>query len=383
MASQKFCYLDMMNSTQNITNSSCISKPEAAEEAVRVFIAVCLSIIIAGSFLGNTLVCIAFKVNENLRVVSNYFILNLAISDLVTTICVMPFDLDIIKRRSWTHGEPMCEFYTTMYLISAPASILNLLAVSIDRFRLISNPFHYERTTTPSRALIVIGCVWIYATLMALLPIMGWKKDHAPTNNCTEKAPQCFFPIAEIYSYMISVLHFVIPPLVMTVIYFKIYKIARSHASRIHRLESISVATNGRTPLTYDVGASNGRPSAKDGSPLAYCGDDSNGDRAKGGQRKSTYSTTASPTQRKNVKAAKSLALIVGTFFACWYPFTLASLVGNACGGLSGIGCMPPYAYDCLLTIGYLNCMLNPFLYALHNKEFKRTYKRLLGWKYR
>lgn len=383
-----------MNSTQNTSRDDCVAKNGVAatdvQTGMRVFIAVCLSIIIAVSFLGNLLVCVAFKVNKNLRIVSNFFILSLAISDLITTIFVMPFDVDIIvKLGAWNHGDTMCKFFTTVYLISAPASILNLLAVSIDRFRLISDPFAYERTTTPSRALVVVACVWVYATIMALLPVMGWTEPvKAPFSNCTQpvNVNVCHFPIPTAYSIMISVLHFVIPPLVMTVIYFKIYQIARSHVRRIHRLESITAEANHRASLMYTCTPlpDSRRPSSTVGSPLTKHGADSNGNtKANGGERKVMYTSTAPPTLRKNVKAAKSLAVIVGTFFACWYPFTLVSMGLNACGGLSGSCTVPPvYVMDCLLTVGYMNSMLNPFLYALHNKEFKKTYKRILRMKY-
>ena len=358
-----------MNSTVNASSAAVCApaKPDAVEEGMRIFIAVCLSIIITGSFLGNLLVCLAFKVNENLRTVSNYFILNLAISDLITTVFVMPFDLDvIIQRRVWSHGSTMCEFFTSMYLISAPASILNLLAVSIDRYRLISNPFAYERTTTPLRALVVIVAVWVYAIMMALVPIMGWK-DNVP-NNCPDAGPFCYFQIPLDYSIMISVLHFVIPPLIMTIIYFKIYNIARYHVKRMHR-HSVSSVTNARTSIAF----SSGMLSPFGNNP------EENGHRPSGKRRKSSFS--AQPALHKNVKAAKSLAIIIAAFFACWYPLTLTSLVLNACGGLSGDCDVPPlYVFDVLITIGYLNSMLNPFLYALHNKEFKRTYKRIMRY---
>lgn len=345
----------------------CIPEQNAVEAGMRVFIAVCLSIIIAGSFLGNLLVCVAFKVNKQLRIVSNYFILNLAISDLITTVFVMPFDLDVIVKRRWTHGAPMCEFFTSMYLISAPASILNLLAVSIDRFRLISDPFAYERTMTPSRALIIIGIVWVYAIMMALMPIMGWRETWS-TENCSIEAPMCYFPIPFTYSIMISVLHFVIPPLVMTVIYFKIYKIAWSHAQKInhrHSMTSAVISTN------VDDGAR--RTSRL--STLFHVDINLIKKHTNGAER------SAQPALQQNVKAAKSLAIIVGAFFACWYPLTLTSLIVNACGGLQGNCYVPPsYVFDILITIGYLNSMLNPFLYALHNKKFKKTYKWILRY---
>ncbi len=413
------------------------------------------------------MVCLAFKVNVHLRTVSNFFILSLAVSDLITTIFVMPWDLEVIlKKGSWSHGETLCQFYTTVYLVSAPASTLNLLAVSIDRFRLIRDPFAYKRQTTPFRASVMITSIWVYSILMAFLPLMGWKDTTpwpTPPSNCTagNTTTACSFDIAWEYSIMMSLLNFVIPPLIMTVIYFKIFQIARGHISRIHRLESATL--HSRASFNGMINsADNSRRSSRAGSysPIqleTYCNGNhahltpptanyksprvGNKDehanlkteherknsthanteidhlkidqehaqtdskhakmdlsherkasthshldvvrRINNGKRKSrTFSITGTSMLRKNVKAAKSLAIIVGAFFLCWYPFTIVSMAVNACVR-SDLSCsLPPfYVEQLLLIFGFLNSMLNPFLYGLHNKEFKKTYKRILRWK--
>ena len=447
------------NSTMSNTTCTTPDTVESTtEERMRYFICVCLAIIITVSIIGNSMVCIAFKVNEHLRTVSNSFILSLAVSDLITTIFVMPWDLELmLKNNTWSYGEPFCKFYTTVYLLSAPASTLNLLAVSIDRYRLIRDPFAYKRQTTPFRAAMVIIFIWLYSTIMAFLPWMGWKESPPlPTPNCTvisNASNVCWFTIAWEYSFMMSVLNFVIPPLIMSVIYFKIFQIAKGHIRRIHRLESITL--NGRASLSGTVNSTNNnsRRSSRAGScspvqlemhlngnhtflspPLPIDGKDghanhkmkhadnknehananiqhermnnehakvesehekmilaherkdsthSNRDvtrRKSNGKRKSrTFSINGTSMMRKNVKAAKSLAIIVGTFFLCWYPFTIVSMaINTVCRSNPDCNLLPIYVERLLLIFGFLNSMLNPFLYALHNKEFKKTYKRIL-----
>ena len=454
--------------TVTITNTTTanVSSPAGdtrTEEIMRYFIVVCLAIIIIISIAGNCLVCIAFKVNKHLRTVSNSFILSLAVSDLITTIFVMPWDLEIIlKKGSWSHGKILCQFYTTVYLVSAPASTLNLLAVSIDRFRLIRDPFAYQRQTTPFRASIIITFIWVYSSVMAFLPLMGWKdKTPWPVTFDTE----CPFDISWVYSIMMSLLNFVIPPLIMTAIYFKIYRIASGHIARIHRVESTIVnsgasfsevldsisnsqrssragsdspiqletqcngnhsyqahltppctnykfphvgeknkpanlktdherkhSTRGNTEFEHaGVGTEHAKMhdinrASIDLSHLRKGSTNSHVDVARRnnhGKRKSrTFSINGTFLLRKNIKAAKSLAIIVGAFFLCWYPFTIVSMAVNACIR-SNLGCqLPPiYVEQLLLILGFLNSMLNPFLYGLHNKEFKKTYKRILIWK--
>ena len=488
----------MFNKT--LPNVTCSEESESkTEEAMRYFISVCLAIIITVSIAGNSLVVIAFKVNKHLQTVSNSFILSLAASDLITTIFVMPYDLHIILTKNvWEYGQTLCKFYTTVYLISAPASTLNLLAVSIDRFRLIRDPFAYKRQTTPFRALLVIVFIWLYSTIIALLPLMGWQ-DSTPwpddtSSNCTvrsNKNKKCYFAIAWHYSVMVSVLNFVIPPLIMSVIYFKIYLIAKGHIERIHRLESATL--NGRASLTgMSHSANNSCRSSRAGScspiqlethfngsnyltvphvngNLPHVGgkgghanhrneheqrdsmlantdsaparvedehtkahteheeialmherknstngkmatahereNSTNGKMATAHERKNStmgnlehahvtrrnnngkrrsrlFSINGTSMLRKNLKAAKSLAIIVGAFFLCWYPHTIVSMVVNSCTRLQLSCKLPPvYVENLLLIIGFVNSMINPFLYGLHNKEFKKTYKQILRWK--
>ncbi|XP_046845561.1 D(1) dopamine receptor-like [Xenia sp. Carnegie-2017] len=394
----------MMNLT-NITNctSSCTQTVESSTEKImRYVICVSLVIIIVISLVGNAMVCIAFKLNAHLRTISNWFILSLAISDLLTTILVMPWDLDaILKKGHWPYGKTLCKIYTTGYLISAPASTLNLLAVSIDRFRMIRDPFTYRRQTTPFRVFIVIICIWTYSIIIAFLPIMGWN-DSEPRL----KDNLCEFDITWRYSIMVSFFNFVIPPLIMTVTYFKIYRIAKGHIQRIHRLESVTL--NGKIDLKESINLDcrkhqlqdhvskitndelfmqdkiDTKSNAKMLSPdNGKHGSNTNPEirsRNKKRKRKSRSFSfiNGNSLLRKNVKAAKSLAIIVGAFFICWYPFTIMSMVLNACQRSNVTCVMPPmYVEQLLLAFGFLNSALNPFLYAFHNKEFKKTYKRM------
>ena len=99
-------------------------------------------IIIIASLLGNITVCVVILITRSLRQsINSCFILSLAVSDLITTCLVMPFDLEqIISFGRWRHGEIMCNVWTTTYLIAVPTSILSLLALTVYRYRLLQEP---------------------------------------------------------------------------------------------------------------------------------------------------------------------------------------------------------------------------------------------------
>lgn len=73
-------------------------------------------------------------------------------------------------------------------------------------------------------------------------------------------------------------------------------------------------------------------------------------------------------------RAAKTLGIIVGCFVICWLPFFLVALVRPFCPN-----CV--FGADILtlvLWLGYINSALNPIIYTCFNKDFRRSFKRIL-----
>ncbi|RMX39007.1 hypothetical protein pdam_00008184 [Pocillopora damicornis] len=137
-------------------------------------------IIIIASLLGNITVCVVILTTRSLRQsINSCFILSLAVSDLITTCLVMPFDLEqIISFGRWRHGEIMCNVWTTTYLIAVPTSILSLLALTVYRYRLLQEPLDIYKASplmTRRRASIVVCCLWAYSILFSFAPVFGWK----------------------------------------------------------------------------------------------------------------------------------------------------------------------------------------------------------------
>ena len=135
-------------------------------------------VIIVLALAGNLLVCLAIALNNRLRKqVTNYFLLSLAVADILTASLHMTFAVDsMLKGFRWSLSETICELYITMYLISVPSSIFSLLAVSVDRYLALSRPLQYRHAglMTRRRALITIASLWIYSFIYAILPVMGW-----------------------------------------------------------------------------------------------------------------------------------------------------------------------------------------------------------------
>lgn len=313
----------------NGTDSSPITAPQYFSTAFTAIIITVQIIVIAVAIAGNMLVCFAIAVHERLRSsTTNYFIFSLAVSDIMTASLPMPLDVEMmLKNYHWTHGEFLCDFWALTYLIAAPASILNLLAVTVVRYRAISRPLQYSLLVTPQRALGVIACVWLYTILFAVIGLTQW-----PYNQQSIMDGLCIFNVKPLFSNTINIVNFMLPTLIVCVLYFKIYQIAQAHARRICRFEIYSESTNDGTSITAE--------------------------------RKAIYS---------NIQAAKTIAIIVFTFLTCWMPYNLLSLIKGFWYDLN----IPYEVQPILILLAYTNSAMNPFVYAYRNREFRESFRRL------
>ena len=320
----------MNNTSEPQTNSRSSTNGSFTFSPSFVYpVATCHILIVVVAIVGNLLVCYAIIFNKNLRNnPTNLFIFSLAFSDLLTVTIAVPFDIEgLFLRWIWKHGEIMCQAWITVYLITVPTSILTLLAVSVDRYKSLSDPlnrFRRSRFMTRKRAWIVSLIIWLYSLLFALIPIMGWR-----TADKFVYKSVCYFPFTLIYLTLSSSLNFILPLLTTCAIYIKIYLIARGQHSNFGGTESRKLRST---------------------------------------EEKKVYS--------RNVRAAKTISIFVGAFFCCWVPYSTVSMVATLCET-----CAYHIPYEVrivLLMFGYINSALNPFLFAFRNSRFKATYIMVL-----
>uniref|UniRef100_A0AAZ3S8I1 Neuropeptide FF receptor 1 n=1 Tax=Oncorhynchus tshawytscha TaxID=74940 RepID=A0AAZ3S8I1_ONCTS len=111
--------------------------------------------------VGNGVVCFIVLRSKNMRTVTNLFILNLAISDLLVGIFCMPTTLVDNIITGWPFGSLVCKLSGMVQGISVSASVFTLVAIAVDRFRCIIYPFKQKLTISTSTLIIVI--IWVLA----------------------------------------------------------------------------------------------------------------------------------------------------------------------------------------------------------------------------
>ena len=82
--------------------------------------------------------------------------------------------------------------------------------------------------------------------------------------------------------------------------------------------------------------------------------------------------------------SARTLGLIIGCFVICWMPFFLLASVLPFCQVCTDN--VPIVVQSITLWLGYSNSLLNPAIYAIWDKNFRRSFKKVIkchiNWSY-
>ncbi|XP_073969889.1 dopamine receptor 1-like isoform X2 [Rhodnius prolixus] len=302
-----------------------------------LLIGIFLSILIFLSIAGNILVCVAIYTDRGLRKIGNLFLASLAIADLFVAALVMTFAVMNDLLGYWLFGTQFCDTWIAFDVMCSTASILNLCAISLDRYIHIKDPLRYSRWVTKRVAIISIACIWLLAGLISFVPIsMGLHRPLSPPVYY-DGHPTCALDLSPAYAVVSSCISFYVPCIVMLGIYARLYCYAQKH------VKSIKAVTR---PLTS--------PSLP---PMHH--------------------TTSSPYHVSDHKAAITVGVIMGTFLLCWVPFFCVNIVAAFCKT-----CIPGMAFKILTWLGYSNSAFNPIIYSIFNTEFREAFKRILTVRY-
>ncbi|XP_068708758.1 D(1A) dopamine receptor-like [Montipora capricornis] len=262
-----------------------------------------LLLIITATLVGNSLVILAFKRNAKIRTKTNYFVVSLAVADILVALVSMPIWAAYLMAGV-EFNQGLLKIWTFMDILCGVASIINLTAISIERYFCISYPLHYHTTMTSRKAITTIIIIWIFSIIMSSLKIILW--TWPPPN----------------YELMIVISCFFIPLIIMCVTYRFIFKVARYQARQI------ALMINGNVQNFL----------------LA-----------------------------SEMRAAKTLAVVMGAFVISWGPFFIINMVWGFC-----TSCITIEAVVVTKWMHYTNSLFNPIVYACMNKEFRKAFCNIL-----
>jgi hypothetical protein len=70
-------------------------------------------------------------------------------------------------------------------------------------------------------------------------------------------------------------------------------------------------------------------------------------------------------------RITRSLAIVIGCFICCWFPFFTLYIIRSLCR------CLSFNAIEFFVWLGYSNSSINPVLYAILNKNFRLAFKNI------
>nr|XP_040026521.1 LOW QUALITY PROTEIN: neuromedin-U receptor 1-like [Gasterosteus aculeatus aculeatus] len=306
-----------------------------------VFLPVCVTylIIFAVGVLGNYLTCAVILRHRVMQTPTNYYLLSLAASDLAVLLMGMPLEIyELWQNYPFLLGEGGCYFKTFLFETVCFASILNVTALSVERYVAVVHPLKVKQITTHAHVKRVILMLWALSMLCAVpntslhgivtLPPKFGRQFPRSAICCVIQPPR-------IYSWIVlisTLAFFLLPMLIISILYLLIglrLKSEKMNASLV--------------------------------------------DTSFGPERRS-YQQKLS---KRNLQVTKMLCVLVLVFGLCWAPFHADRLMWSYIELSSE---WHHQLFELVHVVSgvcfYLSSAINPILYNLMSTRFREMYRR-------
>nr|XP_057927456.1 opsin 4xb isoform X2 [Doryrhamphus excisus] len=305
------------------TQSSFFHKVDVPDHA-HYIVAVFVLVIGTLGITGNALVMFAFYSNKKLRSLPNYFIMNLAVSDFLMAFTQSPIFFINCLYKEWVFGEMGCKMYAFCGALFGIASMINLLAISIDRYLVITKPLKVIHWSSKRRTTLAIVMVWLYSLAWSLAPLVGWSSyiPEGLMTSCTWD--YITYTVANrSYTMMLCCFVFFIPLLIIFYCYLFMFLAVRETSREVDRL----------------------------GTQV----------------RKSTL------IKQKSIKSEWKLAkiafVVIVVYVLSWSPYACVTLISWS--GHANI--LSPYSKAVPAIIAKASTIYNPIIYAIIHNKYRMT----------
>ena len=139
-----------------------LSRPEI------ITLSVTFGIVALAIIVGNALTIGAFTKTKLLRRPTHYFLISLAVADLMVGAFAMPLYIShFIDPDLWSASQILQAFYYTLDIISGMASVFTLAVVSIERLYAVGWPWKYRRSSSTAVYLVSVAVTWVLAATIS------------------------------------------------------------------------------------------------------------------------------------------------------------------------------------------------------------------------
>ncbi|KAM9710579.1 trace amine-associated receptor 13c-like [Menidia menidia] len=299
-----------------LRNSSCKRPTLRWSEAVLLNILLFLLSLATAAL--NLLVIISISHYRQLHTPTNIILLSLAVSDFLVGLLLMPLEI-LRKSTCWILGDIVCALYGYLICFIVSASSGNIILISVDRYIAICDPLHYPVRITMTRMKCCICLCWLW---YAVFGIFYSKDDLIQPGKSNSCIGECTKLIDYVAGAVDVVLNFIVAITVIVVLYMRVFIVAVSQA---------------RTMRSHTTDT--------------------------------TIQTSRTLTKKSELKAARTLGILVIVYLMCFCPFYCYSFVEVYVTSTS---------HTFFLFLFYFNSFVNPLIYVLFYPWFRKAIKLTL-----
>ena len=166
------------------------------------------STLVAVTLVGNLLVCRAVLKNKILQTPVNYLLMNLAIADLMIVISFTPRHIleGLYHHPQGLVGEILCKTITsdTFTWVGGVASAISLVVMAYERFTAITSPFGRRSTFNYRKLKIAIVLCWIVAIIFNI-PLFCVRRLNSDRGFCESHWPSVSFALGNNFAWLILI----------------------------------------------------------------------------------------------------------------------------------------------------------------------------------
>ncbi|XP_072032965.1 melatonin receptor type 1B-B-like [Amphiura filiformis] len=288
-----------------------------------IYLIVCILLTVTGT-IGNALVIGAVLIHRKLHVLSNVFIVNLAVTDLIVSTGINSFYIIGIVTDGdwfvWPSGidTGLCRFTAALCIVTCACSIWTMLAISINRYICICHHNLYLDLFKKSYMPFYVLAVWVISFLLDLPVVAGWGK-----HGYNPRSLHCALDYKAGYDYRLFLLFvgFGLPLNGLLLCYTKIFLYARATQKNLKKYQE-------------------------------------------DGPCKTGIKTT-------DMRLLRSILIIVVMFVLLWAPYALILLFDTALT-------WPRSVLILAVCMAHVSSSVNSIIYAATNKNFREGYIHLI-----
>lgn len=187
-----------------------------------------LLIFVVGT-LGNGLTCTVILRHKAMHTPTNFYLFSLAVSDLLVLLVGLPLELyEMQHNYPFQLDASACHFRILLFETVCLASVLNVTALSVERYVAVVRPLQAKSVMTRAHVRRMLGAIWVLAILFSLpnTSLHGLEPLYVPCRGLVSDSVTCKLVSPLVFYKLVvqttALLFFCLPMVTISVLYLRI-----------------------------------------------------------------------------------------------------------------------------------------------------------------